>query len=61
MIGSVEALFEQFVFDPSIIDLVVWFPHLSWGDFGVACAIVVTWRVVTNRIESFVAMGRLSE
>jgi hypothetical protein len=56
MIGTLEGLFELFVFDPSLVDLLVWFPQLSWGDFCMACALVITWRTITNRVERFIGL-----
>ena len=39
----IETLFGELWFDPSIIDLVLWFPHLSWRDFIVSAIAVLTW------------------
>lgn len=51
MISALRELAEGYIFDPSFIDLVVWFPHLSWGEFGASLAAVMGWRWVTDRIE----------
>ena len=53
MLNGAKELFERFVFDPSLIDLVVWFPYLSWHDFAVSAATVVAWRMISERMERF--------
>lgn len=53
MLTTLRDIFERFVFDPSLIDLVVWFPYLSWHDFAVSTATVVAWRLVSDRMERF--------
>jgi len=53
MLTAVREVFERFVFDPSVIDLVVWFPYLSWHDFAVSLATVIAWRMVSDRMERF--------
>ena len=45
-----ELIFEDYWFDPSIIDLVLWFPHLSWGQFLAATLSVLTWSWVSERL-----------
>lgn len=55
MLTAVREVFERFVFDPSVIDLVVWFPYLSWHDFAVSLATVIAWRLVSDRMERFVS------
>ena len=44
MIAALMELVERFVFDPSVIDLVVWFPHLSWNEFLLSVVTVAAWR-----------------
>ncbi len=51
MIGTLRELAEGYLFDPSLIDLVVWFPHLTWGEFLASLAAVLSWRWVSDRIE----------
>ncbi len=46
----IEILFEDYVFDPSIIDLVLWFPHLSWSQFFAATISVLTWSWISDRL-----------
>lgn len=53
MLNAAKELFERFVFDPSLIDLVVWFPYLSWHDFAVSVVTVLAWRIVSDRMERF--------
>ena len=45
-----EIVFEDYVFDPSIIDLVLWFPHLSWAQFIAATVSVLTWSWISERL-----------
>lgn len=49
---------EGYLFDPGLIDLVVWFPHLSWSEFMASLATVAGWRWISDRIERAV-MRRL--
>lgn len=51
MFQALRELAEGFIFDPSLIDLVVWFPHLSWSEFGASLATVLAWRWLTDRVE----------
>ena len=51
MISALRDLAEGYIFDPSFIDLVVWFPHLSWAEFMASLATVIGWRWVSDRIE----------
>lgn len=53
MLSAMKEVFERFVFDPSLVDLVVWFPYLSWHDFAVSLATVLAWRIVSDRMERF--------
>lgn len=53
MLRELRELAEGYVFDPSLIDLVVWFPHLTWIEFASSLAVVVSWRIVMDRIERF--------
>ncbi len=53
MLTTLRDILERFVFDPSLIDLVLWFPYLSWHDFAVSVATVVAWRMVSERMERF--------
>jgi len=55
MLSGVREIFERFVFDPSLIDLVVWFPYLSWHDFIASALTVVAYKVVSDRMERFVS------
>lgn len=54
MFAGLKELIEHFVFDPSLVDLVLWFPHLSWEDFLYSALVVCSWKVVTDRMETFV-------
>lgn len=51
MLHTLSELAEGYIFDPSLIDLVVWFPHLSWPEFAASLATVLGWRWVADRIE----------
>lgn len=51
MLDTLRELTEGFLFDPSVVDLVMWFPHLTWGEFGASLATVLGWRWLTDRIE----------
>lgn len=53
MVHAVKEVFERFVFDPSLIDLVVWYPYLSWHDFMISLATVVAWRMISDRMSRF--------
>lgn len=55
MLSGVREIFERFVFDPSLIDLVVWFPYLSWHDFIASALTVVAYKVVSDRMERYVS------
>ena len=54
MIDTLRELFEQFVFDPSVIDLVVWYPYLTWNELLMSTVMVLAWRLIADRIERFV-------
>jgi len=54
MLSAISELLERFVFDPSVIDLVIWFPHMSWGEFAISAVTVFSWKYVSDRIERFV-------
>lgn len=54
MLGGLKEIIERFVFDPSLVDLVLWFPHLSWEDFFVSALVVCSWKLVTDRMEKLV-------
>ncbi len=45
-----ETLFEEYVYDPSIIELVLWFPHLSWGQFATATLAILSWNWISERL-----------
>lgn len=55
MLSAIKEIFEKFVFDPSLIDLVLWFPHLSWSDFAMSTATVVAWRFLSEKVESYMS------
>lgn len=55
MLNAVKEVFERFVFDPSVIDLVLWYPHLSWGELAVSTATVIGWRILSDRLERFMS------
>ncbi|HKZ96185.1 MAG TPA: hypothetical protein VJ045_04315 [Hyphomicrobiaceae bacterium] len=55
MIDTLRELLERFVFDPSVIDLVVWYPYLTWNEFLISTVLVLSWRLVADRIERLVA------
>jgi len=43
-------LIEDYVFDPGIVDLVLWFPHLDPRDFVVASLAVLGWNWLSERL-----------
>jgi hypothetical protein len=51
MTQSLWDIIERFVFDPSFVDLVVWFPHLSWHEFAASTATVVVYKFISQQIE----------
>lgn len=51
MTQSLWDIIERFVFDPSLVDLVLWFPHLSWNEFGASAATVVVYKFISTQIE----------
>lgn len=53
MLTAVREVFERFVFDPSFVDLVLWYPHLGWSDFAVSTVTVIGWRMASDRMERF--------
>lgn len=55
MIRALREALENYVFDPGIVDLVLWFPHLSWVDFSASLAAVLCWRWISDRIEQAAA------
>lgn len=55
MLSGVREIFERFVFDPSLVDLVVWFPYLSWHDFIASALTVVAYKMVSDRMERYVS------
>lgn len=58
MIKAVRELIESYLFDPSLLDLVLWFPDLSWGEFAGSLLAVLAWRWISDRLER-AAMNRL--
>ncbi len=44
------SILEDYLFDPSVIDLILWFPHLEFWDFATATAAVLTWSWVSDRL-----------
>lgn len=55
MIKMLREALEGYVFDPGIVDLVLWFPHLGWVDFSASLVVVLCWRWVSDRIEQAAA------
>lgn len=55
MIKALREALEAYVFDPGIVDLVLWFPHLGWIDFSASLAAVLCWRWLSDRIEQAAA------
>lgn len=54
MLRALREMIEGYVFDPSFVDVVLWFPHLSWIEFGASLSAVLCWRWVSDRIEQAV-------
>ncbi len=55
MLRALRETVEGYVFDPSFVDVVLWFPHLSWFEFGTSLSAVLCWRWVSDRIEQAAA------
>lgn len=55
MLTAVKEVFERFVFDPSVVDLVLWYPYLNWHDFMVSTATVLAWRIASDRMERWMS------
>jgi hypothetical protein len=41
-----------------LVDLVLWFPNLSWQEFSTSLAAIVGWKLIADQIEE-IAMNRL--
>ena len=54
LLGTLRELCDGWVFDPSLVDLVVAYPYLSWNQFGASLVLVVGWKWTTDRAERFV-------
>lgn len=54
MLRALRETFEGYVFDPSFVDVVLWFPHLSWLEFATSLTAVLCWRWISDRIEQAV-------
>ena len=52
-----NALAEIYEVDPSVIDLVLWFPHLTWGQFLAATFGVIVWSWLSAQISK--ALGAI--
>lgn len=50
MRGFLSWLLEDIVFDASMIDLVLWFPHLGWIEFAGCVLAVCVWNFIADRI-----------
>jgi len=49
---SLRDLVGQFAFDFSVIDLVLWFPRMSWSEFAGSTAAVLSWCWLSNQLEN---------
>lgn len=49
-----QELFDAAWFDPSIIDLVMWFPEMSWPQFLCTAIAVMTWSWVSEFLRKMV-------
>ena len=49
-----DNLFEGISVDPGVIDLVLWFPNLTWSQFICATAAVLTWSWVSDQLRRLV-------
>ncbi len=47
---AADDLIEAPWIDPGVIDLVVWFPHLTWQQFLCACVAVLTWSWISEQL-----------
>lgn len=46
----IMGLLEDYIFDPSIVDLVLWFPHLDVAEFICATLAVLSWSWLSERL-----------
>lgn len=51
MTQSLWDIIERFVFDPSLVDLVLWFPHLTWNEFAASTVTVLVYKFVSQQVE----------
>ena len=58
VIVPLSGLVQKLVLDMDLVDLVLWFPNLSWQEFGSSLAAVVGWKLVADQIEE-IATDRL--
>ena len=56
--APLSGLIEKLVLQMDLIDLVLWFPNLSWREFGTSLAAIVSWKLIADQIEE-IAMNRL--
>ncbi len=49
-----DNLFEGISLDPGVIDLVVWFPNLTWSQFIYATVAVLTWSWLSDQLRRLV-------
>ena len=54
MISGWLDLIEDVNFDPSVIDLAVWYPTLTWNQLLFWIAAMIAWRLVLEPLERYV-------
>jgi len=58
---TLHTVFERLASEPGIIDLVLWFNDLTWGELAAGFVAVATWSLLTSPIEqALVHHGRRS-
>jgi hypothetical protein len=57
----IDQAWTGYLWDYSIVDLVLWFPHLSWSEFLAAASLVLAWNFLSDRLWAMarVALARV--
>jgi hypothetical protein len=58
VITPMSALLQKLILEMDLVDLVLWFPNLSWQEFTTSLAAILGCRLITDQIEA-IAMNRL--
>ena len=46
-------LLQRFVFDFDLLELVLWFPKLTWAEFAATAAVVTIWKLTCDALDRF--------